>query len=51
MYSVFDKIIEQLTDDGNWNANIITIYQFVANFADKHLTTFIESFAHESKDL
>jgi len=46
--SVIDGVMNQLTDNGNWQPEFITVYQFVSAFRGKHLPSYIESMAHEA---
>jgi hypothetical protein len=51
LYSIpaFDAIFSQLTDEGAWNAHMVTVYQFNVSFMSvDSMRSFIESTAHES---
>ncbi|VDP47451.1 unnamed protein product [Soboliphyme baturini] len=45
---VFDNLRHILSDDGVWQPQYITVFQFIWFFRDKLLSVFVESLAHET---
>lgn len=45
---VLDNVMNLLVNNGEWEPEKISLFQFVGLFRGKHLTSFIENLAHES---